>query len=533
MKKKKKIVENFSENFLNFVSSRNHFYFLEEENKIMSVNQESKFIVAIEKELNKSTTTENGALSNASSLDPVLDFFSKSGALRGKDEEVVGYFEKSFRANEELSLKALFYMRDIKGGQGERNNFKVICQWLSKNSPESIIRNMIHIPLFGRWDDFYAFVTIDQTKEIALNILKEQFDKDMDLASKGKNVSLLGKWLKSENASSKETKKLATITREFFGLSSQEYRKSLSILRKKINIVESFMSQKMWDQIEYSHVPSYAMKMYRKAFGKNDSDRFQQYLSDVQNGQKKINASTLYPYDIVREVYSLNSNNSDDLKSLDLQWNNLPNYMENSNDQQCMVLADVSGSMTCGHGSVKPICVAVSLAIYFAERMKGIFNGHFMTFAHKPQLVKIVGNNIAEKVRNVSKADWEGNTNLINAFKAILNAAVSNKISQDEMPTKLFIVSDMQFDCACSCNNKTNFEVIDKLYKDAGYVRPTLVFWNVNAMSDSPVTKDENGTFLVSGCSPSILKYALNTKALTPLELMLQVLNSERYSFIH
>lgn len=499
----------------------------------MSVKQESKFIVAIEKELNKSTTTENGALSNASSLDPVLDFFSKSGALRGKDEEIVRYFEKSFRANEELSLKALFYMRDIKGGQGERKNFKIICQWLSKNSPESIIRNMIHIPLFGRWDDFYAFVTIDQTKEVALNILKEQFDKDIKSVSKGKNISLLGKWLKSENASSIKTKKLAKITREFFGLSSKEYRKSLSILRKKLNIVESFMSQKMWNQIEYSHVPSYAMKMYRKAFGKNDSDRFQKYLSDVQNGHKKINASTLYPYDIVREVFSLNNSNSDDLKSLDLQWNNLPNYMDNSDDQQCMVLADVSGSMTCGCGSVKPICVAVSLAIYFAERMKGVFNGHFMTFAQKPQLVKIVGNNIEEKVKNVSRAHWEGNTNLVEAFKTMLNAAVCNNIPNDEMPKKLFIVSDMQFDSACSSNNKTNFQVIDKLYNDAGYTRPTLVFWNVDAHSDSPVTKDENGTFLVSGCSPSILKYALNTKAITPLELMLHVLNSERYSFIH
>lgn len=498
----------------------------------MSTNTESKFITAVKKEMNKGTTTENGALSNNSSLDAVLDFFSKSGSLRGKNEEIIKYFEKAFEENEELSLRALFYMRDIKGGQGERNNFRIICQWLSTHSPESIIRNMIHIPIFGRWDDFYAFVTIDQTKEIALNIMKEQFDKDLQLASEGKNVSLLGKWLKSENASSKETKKLAIITREFFGLTSEKYRKSLSIIRKQINIVESYMSQKLWDQIEYSHVPSYAMKVYRKAFGKHDSDRFQQYLSDVENGKKKINASTLYPYDIVRDVLSNCSNDSDDSKSLDLQWNNLPNYMDDCNDTQCMVLADVSGSMTCGSG-VKPIYVAVSLAIYFAERMKGSFNGYFMTFTDKPDLVKVEGKNISEKVRSVMNADWGYNTNLIAAFKKILSAAVNNKIPQNEMPSKLFIISDMQFDQACSDNSRTNFEEIDRMYNEAGYTRPTLVFWNVNAHSDSPVTKDDEGTFLVSGCSPSILKYALNTHAVTPLELMLEVLNSERYSFIH
>lgn len=501
-------------------------------NTKINSNQESQFIGAVAKELNKNTVTKNGALSNNSSLNPVLDFFSKSGALRGQDEEVIKYFEKAFQSNEELSLRALFYMRDIKGGQGERKNFRLICQWLSVHSPESIIRNMIHIPIFGRWDDFYAFVENEQTKEVALNIMKEQFDKDLELASNGKNVSLLGKWLKSENSSSKETKKLGTITREFFGISSAEYRKSLSRLRKQIQIVETYMSQKQWTSIEYSHVPSYAMKIYRKSFGKHDLDRFQQYLSDVSKGQKKINASTLYPYDIVRELMSSCTSSSEDFKTLELQWENLPNYMNDANDTQCIVLADVSGSMY-GGSSVAPIYVSISLAIYFAERMKGAFNGYFMTFTDKPSLVKLEGGNITEKVNKVKQADWGFNTDLIAAFKAILYASVNNHIPQTEMPSKLFIISDMQFDQACSNNSKTNFEEIDRMYQAAGYTRPTLVFWNVNAHSDSPVTKDEMGTFLVSGCSPSILKYALNTQAITPMELMMEVLNSERYSFIH
>lgn len=483
-------------------------------------------------EKNNTSITENGAKSHDTSLDPVLDFFSKSGALRGQETEIVNYFEKAFQANEELSLRALFYMRDIKLGQGERNNFRIICQWLSNHSPESIIRNMIHVPLFGRWDDLYSFFTNDKTKEIALKIMKEQFDKDIERATQGKSVSLLGKWLKSENASSKDTKNLAVITRESFGLNSQQYRKSLTLLRKQISIVESFMSQKMWEQIEYAHVPSYAMKLYRKAFGKHDSERFQQYLLDVASGEKKINASTLYPYDIVREVLTKNSSESSDLQTLDLQWNNLPNYMDENGDNQCMILADVSGSMTCGSG-VKPIYVSISLAIYFAERLQGPFNGYFMTFTSQPKLVKMKGSTINEKVESVKDAEWGGSTNLVSAFRVILDAAIRNHVPQKEMPSKLFIISDMQFDVACEDNSRTNFEEIDRMYQKSGYARPTLVFWNVNAKSDIPVTKDENGTFLVSGCSPSILKYALNTKAVTPMELMLEVLNSERYSFIH
>lgn len=495
-------------------------------------NQESKFITAVNKELNKIALTQNGALSNASSLEPVLDFFSKSGALRGKKDELIEYFKRAFYSNEELSLRALFYMRDIKGGQGERNNFRIICQWLSTHSPDSIIRNMIHIPLFGRWDDYYSFVTNDQTKEFAMNIMKEQFEKDIALATEGKNVSLLGKWLKSENASSKETKNFAIITREFFGLTSEKYRKSLSLLRKQIQIVESYMSQKLWDQIEYSHVPSYAMKIYRKSFGKHDSDRFSQYLDEVAKGQKKINASTLYPYDIVREIITKDTSDPEDIKTLELQWNNLPNYMKDSNDTQCMVLADVSGSMFSGSG-VLPIYVSISLAIYFAERMKGPFKDYFMTFTSRPELVKLTGNSIQDKVRSVKNSSWGFNTNLVAAFKTILDASIKNHVPQNEMPSKLFIISDMQFDQACKDNSRTNFEEIERMYQESGYTRPTLVFWNVNAHSDSPVTKDETGTFLVSGCSPSILKYALNTEAITPIELMLEVLNSERYSFIH
>ena len=486
------------------------------------------FISAVTSSLNKTTTTENGALSNVSSLNKVLDFFSKSGALRGDPKSAILYFEKAFYEDEELALRALFYMRDIRKGQGERDNFRHICSWLADNYSDAIIRNMIHIPLFGRWDDLYALVLHPQTHNHALSIMKEQFTKDIKSSD---SVSLLGKWLKSENASSSESKRLGTITRKFFGLSSRDYRKALTSLRNKIGIVETYMTQQRWDEINYSNIPSYAMKLYTKAFSKHDSDRFSQYLYDVSLGKKKINASTLYPYDIVREV--IHENDPIKLQSLDCQWNALPNYLDDINDLQALVLADVSGSMECGPSNVRPIDVAISLAIYFAERVKGYFRGCFMTFTDKPSLVKICGDTIQKKIRSVASSKWGYNTNLIAAFTAILNAAIENNVPEEQMPKKLFIISDMQFDKACHDNSKTNFEVIDKMYRDAGYKRPLLVFWNVAAKADSPVTKDDMGSFMVSGCSPSILKYAMNTKVLTAIDLMLEVLNSERYSFIH
>jgi len=234
----------------------------------------------------------------------------------------------------------------------------------------------------------------------------------------------------------------------------------------------------------------------------------------------------LYPYDIVHELLGQTVEKTQ-LETLQEQWKALPDYLEGSEEKNGIVVADVSGSM-----SGRPMEVAISLALYFAERNTGTFKDYFMTFSTTPELVKIHGNDLQEKINNISQARWGGSTNIQAIFDLILQTAVKNNAALSEMPSKVFIISDMQFDIACPDNDMTNFEVIDKKFKEAGYNRPVLVFWNVNASSDTPVTKDDAGTYLVSGCSPSILKNAMNTKAVTPLDLMLEILNSERYSLI-
>ena len=484
-----------------------------------------------------SARTENGALSYRETMNGVLDFFSKSGALRGRKDEAIKYFDKAIAEDTTLALKALFYMRDVRGGQGERDNFRAILKYLADRFPNEIEKNIKYIPEFGRWDDLYSFEG-SVLFNTALGLMKEQFMTDLKNLKAKKSISLLGKWLKSENASSKETKRLAKKTREFFGLNEAKYRKALSALRKEIALVETAMSQNKWDKIEYSAVPSQAARIYSDAFIKHDGERYNSFINKVKTGEEKINAGTLYPYDIVRKVMESREN-----VAYDALWNALPDYMPEG--ENAIAIVDTSGSMDRGWGAtgkeaVAPIEVALSLGIYFAERSKGAFNGYFMTFSESPAMQKIQGTDISAKVRNLNNAHWDGNTNLTKAFRVLLDTAIKNKVPEDEMPSKLFIISDMQFDMATGQRSywgneraeKTNFEAIEDMYRRAGYKRPDLVFWNVRASSDTPVTKDENGTFLVSGCSPSILKHAINCEATTPYELMLEVLNSERYSCI-
>lgn len=479
------------------------------------------------------TTTENGALSHNSSLDPVLDFFSKCGSLRDNEVLLLELFHNAIHENETLTLKALFYMRDIRGGQGERKSFRLILSYLAQNRPTAILRNIKHIPKYGRFDDIYTLVDYDETRDEALRFLHDQFLLDLqNVSSENKSISLLGKWLKSENTSSPESKKLGAITRKYFKLTRKEYQHALTILRAKIKIVETLMCKNLWSNIAYQNVPSKAMKIYTKAFIKHDAARFEQYLSDVEENKTHIHSATLYPYEIVKSVMSTNDENV--LKALNLQWNSLPNYITNTEDQNCLVVADTSGSMysECGK-NLRAIDVAISIALYFAERLQPPYKDYFITFASNPKLAHINGNTIKDKVESIRHSFWTDSTNLVAVFELILESAIKHKLNQNQLPSKIFIISDMQFNTACKSNNVTNFQYIDTLFMNAGYVRPKLVFWNVCAHNDSPVTKDENDCFMISGCSPSILKYALNTQCVTPLDLMLEVLNSSRYDDIY
>lgn len=336
------------------------------------------------------------------------------------------------------------------------------------------------------------------------------------------NISLLGKWLKGINTSSAESRNLGILTAKYFGLSNQKYRKLLSFIRNKIDIVERKMSAKKWAEISYQKVPSRASMIYRKSFYKNDEVRYSDFISKVEKGEVAIKASTLYPYDLVDKYLNKYSPND---RTLNAQWEALPNYVEGENTN-AIVVADVSGSM-----SGLPLAVSISLAIYFAEKNSGPFKNYFMCFSGKSELQKVVGSNLFEKVNNLRRAHWQQNTNIQAVFNNLLNRAIGNNCKQNELPSRIFIVSDMEFD-ACA-TNKTNLDVIKTKYENAGYEMPKLVFWNVRSrQNNAPINKDERGIYLVSGCSPSIFRDVLNTNASSGVQLMMKVLDGERYKKI-
>ena len=368
-------------------------------------------------------------------------------------------------------------------------------------------------------------IQLTQPQTEVFRFIATQLRDDWNNMKAGKPTSLCAKWLKSSNTSSPESRRLGELTRKSLGWSSKKYRKTLSALREYIDVVEVKMCAREWNEINFEHTPSKALLNYRKAFEKRANESFADYLKRVEKGEATIATGALYPYDILRTVVESGTAGLA-LKTADLQWKNLPNYIEG--DGKGLVIADTSGSM---HGL--PLYVAVSLAIYFAERNMGPFKDVFMTFSQRPCFHRLVGNNILEKWQNLDHGGWDCNTNLQAALDLILTTAHDNRVSQKDMPSTLFIVSDMQFDIASSRNDKTNFEVMKKKFASAGYELPRVVWWQVDARQNNvPVTFSDAGVALVSGSHPSILKKICTTEFLTPLGLMLKAITDKRYDSV-
>ncbi len=479
----------------------------------------NKLLKTISNEQNRDAHTENAAISNRSTMNSCVDLFARVGVLRGVAEnEIISLFTKAFGENPLVALKILFWSRDIRSGAGERRTFRVLIKYLAEAHIDVMKKNLGLIPEFGRWDDYFEFRGTPLWNDV-LELLVNQFKVDADSST----PSLALKWFPSNNTSSKESRKLAAELTSAIGVSPKEYRQTLSKVRARLRVVERDMSANKWEEINYERVPSRASMIYKGAFRRHDETRYQNYLDEVVGGTKKINAAALYPYDIVRKVLY----EDDKSQTLDLQWKALPNYVEPFNG---IVVADVSGSMSvCMRSQPIPMSVSISLAIYISERNTGGFKDYFITFSGKPSLEKIQGTTIYEKAKNLCQAHWEMNTNVQAVFDLLLKTAVEHNYPQEEMPSLVIIISDLQFDRGCSANNATNFECIKNLYKQANYVMPQLVFWNVSSKGkDFPITIHDTGTCLVSGCSPTIFKSVLN-KNLNPAQIMLDTINDDRY----
>lgn len=478
------------------------------------------------------SVTENGALGYRTSGKELLDLnFSVSSMRNMSEEKIVEKFVKAFYEDKILAMKWLFYCRD-RTAIGERRLFRICLKYLAENHQDIAKKVIKLVPEYGRWDDLWCLLDTDLKDDVCEVVVHQLLEDGVNM-KQSKPISLLAKWMPSANTSSKETKRLAHIIMDNINFTDRQYRKMLSELRAYLNVVEVKMSAKQWDRIDYAAVPSRANLIYNNAFLRNDEERRREYLNKLEKGETKINAGVLFPHDIVHKYGSSRWDLSPvDDPTLEQLWKALPDYVSGTENTICV--ADGSGSMTSRIGGTKvtALSVANALAIYFAERSSGQFKDTYITFSSHPQIVDFSNaKSLREKIEIAVNHCEVANTNIEATFDLILQTAIRNEMTQDDMPQNVLVLSDLEFDRMTSGRtDKRLFEELADKYEAHGYKLPRLVFWNIMSRTGTiPVKENEAGVALVSGFSPAIVKMVLSNST-DPFECLLEQLNSERYA---
>lgn len=492
---------------------------------------------------NNLTMTANGANAYKTSGSKLVDINFAIGELRSADEKtVIQKFRDAFEENPEFALKWLFWLRDVRSGSGERKAFRTILVDLSKNGLSKFVDNMVpYLGFYGRYDDMWELLDTP-SKNAVLRFTAKQLKEDLANRKAGKSISLISKWIPSGNASSKISAKYNKQIRDYLKWTPSQMQHTLAILRKYIDVVERKMSSDNWQAIDYEKVPSKASKLYTKAFMKHDKDRYTAYLEGLKTGKAKVNASVLNPCEIVHKLYECISwyrNDQNTATLMEAMWENLPDRVQGEGDTICVL--DTSGSMgSTVDYKTKMTCeeVAESLAIYFAERCSGVFQDKIITFSHSPRYMDLTGcDSLESKLKHIQRYSEISDTNIEATFDLLLNTAIQGRLTQDELPKRVLILSDMGFNDASEYTpNETLFQAINKKWNKAGYEMPTLIFWNILGESRwgygskaIPVSyKEDFPCILVSGYNTASLNMALKGQE-SPLEGILSVINTERY----
>ena len=397
---------------------------------------------------------------------------------------------------------------------------------MAQYHPQALRLNLDLVGVYGRYDDLYCLIGTPLEDEMWA-AMKKQFEEDRRNLQEGNALSLLAKWIKTADASSRETRKLGILTARKLGYSVYEFKRLVRAMRKQIGIVEALMSAGRWDEIRYSAVPSRAMMIYRKAFMKHDGERYSRFIQKAVDGEEKIHSAALYPYDIVEKIMDMDwirCKIRED-EALEAQWRQLPDYVEKGTN--ALVIADTSGSM---HG--RPMATSVGLAVYFAERNTGPYHNMFMSFSGTSRIQILKGETLSQKIGSINMSDWQNNTNLQAAFQHVLEIALRNRVSAEDMPKSLIVISDMEIDY-CGDRNWTFYEKMARRFADHGYQIPNIIFWNVASRHDVfHADKTRMGVQLVSGQSAAVFRQVMQCVGLTPVEAMEKIIGSERYAAI-
>uniref|UniRef100_A0A6C0LQ07 TROVE domain-containing protein n=1 Tax=viral metagenome TaxID=1070528 RepID=A0A6C0LQ07_9ZZZZ len=527
------------------------------------------------------TRTENGAVALDTSGNHIVDYFMMYTRTLTKEQNHQ-FLEKCWAINPQKTVAVIFNGRDRLKGKKEKTVSNQAMLWLRNNKPYTYMNNILtYVNKYGRWKDL-LYICYENSgdgiihKNYELTLFANKLREDLmdlkiqemrdeeavaavaDKPKKINSVSLCAKWSPSENDRNDRrkqfAKKIATI---LYGKEDtkkmEKYRKEYLVpLRNKINIVETLMCNNEWDKINYEGVPGVASRRLHKAFSNHDSERYCEYLAKVRSGDAKINVAGILPHELAN--YYINLRNTQDEfeenETIELQWKTIIDNIKNSGDGgndilgNSLAIIDLSGSMfSASNGSI-PAQVAIALGIITSQCCKGMFKNKFITFSENPELVSLIPDaEYAEYVekgtepslytcfKSLVEVEFGFNTDFVKCCEMIIKYGKDNNICDEDMPKKLFIYTDMQFDEATSDNTENNgievlYKTIVKMFKASDYTPPKFIFWNLNSSHKEtfPVNCKTEGTAMISGFSEQLLKIFMTYDEFKPELIVEEIL---------
>lgn len=483
------------------------------------------FAEAFKNEADKTYTENGGCAFNTTNGGDLLDLFANIGGMRNRpDSDIIESWLAARRENENLADNLVLYARNIRnGGLGERRIGRLLLKELARLNPEKVTRNLNKIVECGRWDDLFILEGTS-IEDSMWKFIEAQFRADVKNMKENKPITLLAKWMPSINTSSNEAKRLANKFCKKFGVTPRTYRKALSSMRKYIDVVEKKMSAGQWDEINFEGVPSVAMSRYISTFNKRIPEKFQEYKNSLVKGEAKVNAATLYPYDIVKKYFT----NGKCLDQVDeSQWKALPNFI--NGDYEVVCLADVSGSMIINN--YEPISTSIGLATYFAQRNKGAYHNMYLTFTTNPSFIKISDSwSLKRTLEEVRSRGIGYSTNLDAAMKAIFDVAVKTR----DVPKALVVISDMEINSWMGQNSSYCTSIADKwekMYKQFGLESPKLILWNVESRGGRVLAQSHEKVGFCSGYGIGPFKNLTSLIEKSAYEAMVEILSKPAFQW--
>ena len=535
------------------------------------------------------TRTENGAVALDTSGNHIVDYFMMYTRTLTKEQNHQ-FLEKCWAINPQKTVAVIFNGRDRLKGKKEKTVSNQAMLWLRNNKPYTYMNNILtYVNKYGRWKDL-LYICYENSgdgiihKNYELTLFANKLREDLmdlkiqelrdeeaattdvgdgaavatDKPKKINSVSLCAKWSPSENDRNDRrkqfAKKIATI---LYGKDDtkkmEKYRKEYLVpLRNKINIVETLMCNNEWDKINYEGVPGVASRRLHKAFSNHDSERYCEYLAKVRSGDAKINVAGILPHELAN--YYINLRNTQDEfeenETIELQWKTIIDNIKNSSGGgsdilgNSLAIIDLSGSMfSASNGSI-PAQVAIALGIITSQCCKGMFKNKFITFSENPELVSLIPDaEYAEYIekgsepslytcfKSLVEVEFGFNTDFVKCCEMIIKYGKDNNICDEDMPKKLFIYTDMQFDEATSDNTENNgievlYKTIVKMFKASYYTPPKFIFWNLNSSHKEtfPVNCKTEGTAMISGFSEQLLKIFMTYDEFKPELIVEEIL---------